>query len=98
MTILTYLDTHRDALWFTIGFGLLAVEAGVLGFSSGMLLFAGMGAVVTGLMITSGLLSGATVPAIAWFSILSLGLAAAFWKWFLRFQKGRHPRHERSAI
>ncbi|MEO5329121.1 MAG: NfeD family protein [Magnetococcus sp. THC-1_WYH] len=87
MTILTYLDTHRDALWFTVGFGLLAVEAGVLGFSSGMLLFTGMGAVITGLMITSGLLSGATVPAIAWFSIISLGLAAAFWKWFLRFQK-----------
>ncbi|MBF8273974.1 MAG: ybbJ [Magnetococcales bacterium] len=87
MHIVAYLDSHRDALWFAIGFGLLALEAGVFGFTSGILLFTGMGGVLTGLLILTGVLSGATTPAIATFSISSLILATVFWGWFRRLQK-----------
>ncbi|MBF0434443.1 MAG: NfeD family protein [Magnetococcales bacterium] len=87
-SIIHYLDSHRDALWFSIGFGLLALEAGVFGFSSGMLLFTGLAALVTGLLITVGLLSGAPTPAIALFAVTSLILAALFWKWFRRIHHG----------
>lgn len=86
--IIHYLDSHRDALWFSIGFALLALEAGVFGFASGVLLFTGLGALVTGLMITSGILSGTPTPAIASFAVTSLVLATLSWKWFRRRHHG----------
>ncbi|MBF0171821.1 MAG: hypothetical protein HQL83_00095 [Magnetococcales bacterium] len=88
MNLVAYFTDHRDALWFTLGFGLLALEAGIFGFASGVLLFTGMGAVVTGLMIYTGVLTGATIPAIASFAIVSMVLAWLFWNVFHRSQIG----------
>jgi len=39
---------NQTTLWFIIGFTLLAIELLVFGFASGVLLFGGIGALITG--------------------------------------------------
>ncbi|MBF0421994.1 MAG: NfeD family protein [Magnetococcales bacterium] len=87
LDVVNYLNHHRDALWYAIGFTLLALEAGVFGFAVGMFLFTGLGALATGLLIATGLLSGSATSAIATFAITSLVSATLLWKLFHRRQQ-----------
>ncbi|WP_210397343.1 NfeD family protein [Motiliproteus sediminis] len=50
--------SEPSSIWFLIGFIALAVEAFVLGLSSGLLLFGGLAALLTGALFTAGVLDG----------------------------------------
>ena len=81
-----YFSTHLHAFWFTVGFVLLAIELLVLNFSSGFVLFLGLGALLTG-----GLLWGQVVPlswlsSIATFTIGSSVITGLLWKPFKALQ------------
>ena len=95
--MIEYFDTHQYAFWFTLGFGLLVLEALVFGFSSGVVLFTGIGALLTG-----GLLWGEVLPAgwlngIACFGICSGVSAAVLWKPLLKFQNFDLPEKDNSS-
>jgi membrane protein implicated in regulation of membrane protease activity len=95
--MIEYFNSNQHALWFTLGFALLVVEALVFGFTSGVVLFTGIGALVTG-----GLLWGEMVPAswlngIACFGISSGVSAALLWKPLLRFQNFDVPEKDNSS-
>jgi membrane protein implicated in regulation of membrane protease activity len=69
-------------LWFLIGFLALIIEAVVLGMSSGLLLFGGLSALITGLLFTLGILGGGAfgIEALATFGIGSGLLTLLLWK------------------
>ncbi len=95
--MIEYFDTHQYAFWFTLGFALLVLEALVFGFTSGVVLFTGIGALVTG-----GLLWGEVLPAtwlygVACFGISSSLSAVLLWKPLLKFQNFDVPEKDNSS-
>ncbi len=78
--IAAYINSHLAEFWITTGFALLAVEALLLGFTTVVLLFAGLGALITGLLMLAGALPETWLAGIAGFGI-STGLSSALlWK------------------
>jgi membrane protein implicated in regulation of membrane protease activity len=95
--MIEYFDTHQYAFWFTLGFALLVLEALVFGFTSGVVMFTGIGALVTG-----GLLWGEVLPAswlygVACFGISSSLSAVLLWKPLLKFQNFDVPEKDNSS-
>ncbi len=95
--MIEYFNSNQHAFWFTLGFGLLVLEALVFGFSSGVVLFTGIGALLTG-----GLLWGEVFPAswlygVACFGISSGVSAALLWKPLLKFQNFDVPEKDNSS-
>ena len=53
-TIIEYFANHHDAIWYVAGGIMLIVEAKILGLSTGILLFTGLGAMLTGFAVSVG--------------------------------------------
>lgn len=83
-----YLISNPESFWFGLGFLLLCVEAFVMGLSTGILLFAGVGALITGGLIWGGVVSGALVPSLGSFALASTVVTLVLWKPFRMLQKG----------
>ena len=78
--MIEYIQTHQSGFWIATGFTLLAVEALVFGFSTIIFLFAGIGALLTGLLMNVGILPETWIAGIASFG-LSAGISAVLlWK------------------
>lgn len=95
--MIEYFDNNQYAFWFTLGFALLVVEALVFGFTSGVLLFTGIGALLTGGMLWSGALPASWLNGIACFGICSGVSAALLWKPLLKFQNFDVPEKDNSS-
>ena len=95
--MIEYFDTHQYAFWFTAGFVLLAVDALVFGFTSGLVLFTGLGALLTGGLMWAGVLPETWLYGIASFGILSSASAALLWKALLRLQNFDVPAKDNSS-
>ena len=95
--MLEYLNTNQSAFWFSIGFILLAVEILALGMSTGVVLFAGVGALLTGVLMWAGVIPETWPVGIACFGIASGVSAAVLWKPLLRFQNDDTPNGTRAA-
>lgn len=98
MNVLAYIDGHQPEFWIFVGFVLLVVEAGVLGFTSGVLLFGSIGALLTGVLMWVGLLPETWVAGIAGCGIGAGASALVLWKPLLRLQHGRQaPGRDRTS-
>ena len=95
--MIEYFDTHQYAFWFTLGFGLLVLEALVFGFSSGVVLFTGIGALLTGGLLWAEVLPASWLNGIACFGICSGVSAALLWKPLLKFQNFDVPEKDNSS-
>jgi membrane protein implicated in regulation of membrane protease activity len=95
--MIEYFDTHQYAFWFTLGFGLLVVEALVFGFTSGVVLFTGIGALLTGGLLWGGVLPASWLNGIACFGVCSSVSAALLWKPLLKFQNYDVPEKDNSS-
>jgi membrane protein implicated in regulation of membrane protease activity len=97
--MLDYFSDNMSAFWFGVGFTLFLVEALVLGFASGVVLFAGIGALATGGLFLIDAVPRSWGIGIASFG-LSSGLAAALlWKPLLLLQGvGRAPKDNSSDL
>lgn len=84
--MIEYLNTHQGAFWFTVGFVLLTLEILVLGMATGVVLFAGIGGLITGALVSLGIVPSTWLAGIACFGISSALSAALLWKPLLRFQ------------
>ena len=73
---------NPSSIWFLIGFIALIVEAFILGLSSGLLLFGGLAALVTGLLFSLGVLEGSAfaLAPLATTGVLTGILAVLLWK------------------
>ncbi len=95
--MIEYFDTHQYAFWFTTGFVLLGVDALVFGFTSGLVLFTGFGALLTGGLMWAGVIPETWLYGIACFGILSSASAALLWKPLLKLQNFDVPAKDNSS-
>ena len=95
--MIEYFDANQHAFWFTLGFALLVVEALVFGFTSGVVMFTGVGALITGGLLWSGVLPATWLYGIASFGLCSSVSAALLWRPLLKFQNFDVPEKDNSS-
>lgn len=88
---------NQAAVWIGVGFLLLAIEALAFGFSSGVLLFGSLGAIVTGAFIWFGLVPDSFVAAVACYAISTAVVTALLWFPLKRMQSGTELGNDRSS-
>lgn len=86
--MMDYVNHHLPAFWMTLGLVLLAVEILVMGFTTMVLIFAGLGAIATGGMMYLGVLPETWSAGLASFGIASGVIGVLLWKPFRRMQEG----------
>lgn len=74
--MIEYFVNNQYAGWFTLGFILLAIEMLVLGFSSGFVLFIGLGALLTGTLLWIEIIPHTWLAGVACFGISSAIISA----------------------
>ena len=95
--MIDYIQNNQPAFWFSLGFLLLIIEALVFGFTSGVVLFAGVGGLVAGGMMWFGIIPHTWLAGFVTFGLGS-GLAAALlWKPLLRLQNDDPPTKDNSS-
>lgn len=78
--MIEYFNNHQYAFWFTAGFLMLAIEALVLGFATGVILFSGLGALFTGALLWFGIIPSTWIAGITSFGLCSVAITAILWK------------------
>lgn len=89
--MIEYFNNNLHAFWFTAGFVLLATELVVLGFSTGFVLFLGLGALLTGGLLWADAIPQTWMVSIASFGVSSGVVSAALWKPFKSLQNRSKP-------
>ena len=78
--MIEYINMHQSGFWIAVGFALLAAEVLLFGFTTIVLLFAGIGALVTGVAMMFGLLPETWAAGIACFGIATGIISTLLWK------------------
>ncbi|MDH5710896.1 MAG: NfeD family protein [Gammaproteobacteria bacterium] len=95
--MIEYIQTHQSGFWIASGFLLLVIEALLFGFATIILLFAGLGALITGLLMSAGILSETWIAGISCFGI-STGVASALlWKPLSKLQNNNVDTKKQSS-
>lgn len=95
--IIEYFANNHDAIWYVAGGIMLVVEAKILGLSTGILLFTGIGAMLTGLAVSFGWAVETEVQIII-FGLTSVAVTALLWKPFKSLQKSDDTRDQSSDM
>ncbi len=75
-----YINAHMSGFWIALGFALLAAEVLLFGFTTIIFLFAGIGALISGLLMSAGLLPETWIAGTACFGIATGISSAILWK------------------
>lgn len=98
MFLLDYIDAHQAEFWLFVGFALLVLEALALGFTSGLVLFGSLGALLTGVLMKFGILPQEWAAGVAGTGIGAAFSAVVLWKPLRWLQRERQPpRRDRSS-
>ena len=89
--MIEYIQAHQSGFWIATGFLMLAVEALLFGFSTIVLLFAGLGALVTGLLMMAGILPQTWIAGTSCFGITAGIAGALLWKPMQKMQDSHVP-------
>jgi len=95
--VIEYINQHQGEFWIAIGFTILILEIILLGMATGVLLFVGLGALATGLMMLVGILPETWLAGFASIGISSAVITALLWRPFKRLQGDRVPSKDRSS-
>lgn len=94
--ITEYINTHQAEFWIILGFVLLSIEVAT-GLVTGLLLFGGLGAIVTGLLMLTGLLHETWQTGIASTAISAGIVAVLLWKPLKNLQNDDVPKKDNSS-
>jgi membrane protein implicated in regulation of membrane protease activity len=94
--VIDYIVNHQSEFWLVFGFGMLAIEV-VTGFSTGVFLFAGLGAVTTGVLMSLGVLPETWVSGVSCTGISTGIITALLWKPLKRLQDDRPAQKDNSS-
>jgi len=94
--IADYIYHHQPEFWIFLGFVLLVIEV-VTGLTTGVLLFGGLGALCTGIIMSAGLLPHTWVAGLASTGICSAIITALLWRPLQKFQGGRDVHKDNSS-
>ncbi|MDH5445668.1 MAG: NfeD family protein [Gammaproteobacteria bacterium] len=95
--MLEYIHSHQAGFWIALGFILLALEVLVMGFSTLVMFFAGLGAVTTGVLMQFGLIPTGWISGIASFGIFTGAYGVLLWKPFQRIQANSTPQQVQTS-
>ncbi len=95
--MIDYIQNNQPSFWFSLGFLLLVIEALVLGFTSGVVLFAGLGGLITGGMMWFGVIPHSWFAGFVTFGLSSGVAASLLWKPLLRLQNFDTPAKDNSS-
>ncbi|MCW8830459.1 MAG: NfeD family protein [Gammaproteobacteria bacterium] len=94
--MIDYIQTHQSGFWIAVGFALLASEVLLFGFTTIIFLFAGIGALITGLLMSAGVLNETWIAGVSCFGI-STGIASVLlWKPMSKLQGNNLPARSQS--
>lgn len=94
--ITEYIVNHQPEFWIVAGFILLTIEV-VTGFTVGVFLFAGLGALATGLLMNIGVLPETWIAGVACTGISSGIIALLLWKPLRKLQGDHAPGKDNSS-
>ena len=95
--MIDYINMHQSGFWIATGFALLAAEVLLFGFTTIVFLFAGIGALITGLAMMSGLLPETWTAGIACFGIATGIISTLLWKPLKNMQDNDVPTKQYSS-
>lgn len=96
--MLDYINSNQANIWLLLGFTILIVEALVLGFGSGLLLFGSIGALLTGALMHLGVVPLNWGVGIGAFGVFSGISAVVLWKPMRRLQNDdRVPERDNTS-
>lgn len=94
--ITDYIVSHQAEFWLVFGFIMLVIEV-VTGFTTGVFLFGGMGALTTGLLMSFGVIPATWVAGVACTGISSGVIASILWKPLKKLQGDRPVEKDNSS-
>ena len=94
--IVDYIVAHQAEFWLVVGFALLALEV-VTGFTVGVFLFAGLGALTTGGLMSFGVLPETWIAGISCTGISTGVITAILWKQLKKLQGDRPVEKDNSS-
>lgn len=92
--MIEYINSHQSGFWIAVGFTLLAAEVLLFGFTTIILLFTGLGAIVTGLAMMVGVLPETWTAGVSCFGIATGISGAILWKPLKNLQDNNIPRKQ----
>jgi membrane protein implicated in regulation of membrane protease activity len=95
--MIEYINANQAGFWIAAGFFMLAAEVLIFGFGTIVFLFAGIGALITGLFMTLGVLPQSWVAGIACFGISTGVASAVLWSPFKKMQNSGSPPSQQSS-
>ena len=95
--MIDYFNQNIAQFWIGAGFIMMAAEIFVLGFGTLIFLFAGIAAIITGLLINFSLLPNTWIASIACFGPLTGAMTLLLWEPFKKMQASRPPKPGHSS-
>ncbi len=92
-----YINENMSGFWIALGFALLAAEVLLFGFTTIIFLFAGIGALASGLLMSAGIISETWVAGTAAFGIATGISSAVLWKPLMAMQNKEAPPQKPSS-
>ncbi|VAW50232.1 hypothetical protein MNBD_GAMMA05-2073 [hydrothermal vent metagenome] len=97
--MMEYINSNMSGFWITLGFAMLAAEVLLFGFTTIIFLFAGLGALAAGLLMSTGVIPETWIAGTACFGIATGISSVALWKPLKAMQdKSAPPRKPTSDI
>ncbi len=95
--MLEYFNENQESFWFAFGALALVIELLVLGMSTIILFMLGIGALVTGTLIYTGVIGDGWLLGIAVTGIIAFVAGVLLWKPLKRYQQADVPRSGESS-
>ena len=92
-----YINNNMSGFWIALGFALLAAEVLLFGFSTIIFLFAGLGALISGLLMSAGVIPETWIAGTASFGIATGICSAVLWKPLMAMQDKSTPEQKPSS-
>lgn len=96
-TLMDFYMANQPGFWLALGFVLLAIELIIFGMGTGVLLFGGLGALITGALLWFGIVPDVFIAAVACFAVSTAVVTAALWVPLKRMQGGAELGNDRSS-
>jgi len=95
--VIDLINNNLAGFWFTLGFLLLAIEILAFAFGTGVLLFGGIGALITGALLATAVVPATWLAAVASFALASVATAILLWWPLKKLQSGAKLGQDRSS-
>ena len=95
--MIEYIQNNQSGFWIAAGFTMLAAEVLLFGFTTIILMFAGLGALMTGLLMMFGLLPETWIAGTSCFGISTGIISALLWKPLKSMQDNRTSSRKPSS-